>query len=234
MKFNMILFCFVALAPSLLSAQAGDEVVSVRFSCLAWDTTKANGLQYLNGEEVVSVRVGQSNLNGPYEYTGPNPIVFFRERPGAEPGSIFREPFARAFIKPGLTDVLILFTEVNRPVDTAAGDHAPKLETLVLNQDLGVFPMGAFRIINLSEYEVGCILGNETFVINGKQTKLITQAGEDRDDIRVHFSMKIDEHWEPKINTSWMYHADHRSLVFLTDVVNSRRPYLKLKTITDQ
>ncbi|WP_269522740.1 hypothetical protein [Coraliomargarita parva] len=232
-KFLYILTGLFLCAHFNLRAQTDENTISISFTCLAWDTTKANGIQYLNGEEVETLRVGQSRLNGPYSYTGPNPIVFFRERPGGEPGTVVREPVARAYVEPNLQDVLFLFSDAVRMPEAVETPVQAKLNTLVMNHDFGAFPMGSFRIINLSKYQVGCILGDEKFVIPGKETKLIEDPADDKADMRVHFSMKIDDQWEPKINTGWMYHSNRRALVFLTDVVNSRRPYLKMKTITD-
>ncbi|MGE9291410.1 MAG: hypothetical protein ACQKBT_10500, partial [Puniceicoccales bacterium] len=196
-KIFSILTCLYFLVQGPLLADTDEDAISIRFSCLAWDTTKANGIQYLNGEEVVTLRVGQSNLNGPYAYTGANPIVFFREQPGEEPGTVVREPVARAYIEPGLRDVLFLFTENSSENARNGGATQPRFNVLVMNHNYGAFPMGSFRIINLSQHEVGCILGEEKMIIPAKQTKLVRSPAEDRADMRVHFSMKIDEQWEP-------------------------------------
>ncbi len=218
---------------SLVVAADDDETISVRFTCLAWDTIKANGVQYLNGDQVETLRVGQTRFSAPYRYTGSNPIVFFREEPGAEAGEVVRVPVASAYIQPGLRDVLILFSDLERRGEPVDGQVQPQLKALALNNDLKAFPAGTYRIINLSQHQVGGIMGEEKFVIPGKQTKMISKPVEDGADMRVHFSMKIDEKWEPKINTAWMFSANKRYLVFLTDIMNARRPYLKLKTITE-
>ncbi|WP_309386234.1 hypothetical protein [Cerasicoccus frondis] len=233
-KSLFLLIAVLVMIGAQLSADTDENEISIRFSTLAWDTIKANGIQYLNGEHVETVRVGQSHMNGPYLYTGPNPIVFFREKPGLEPGTVIRERVAQAYLDPQLKEVLFLFTEMPSSSGDLNSPNSMQLNTLVMNHDLGVFPLGSFRIINLSQHEVGCILGDEKLVIPGKQTKLIRSPSNDQADMRVHFSMKIDDQWEPKINTAWMYHSNKRSLVFLTDVVNARRPYLKMKTISEK
>jgi hypothetical protein len=218
---------------SLLVAADDDAAISVRFTCLAWDTIKANGVQYLNGEQVETLRVGQTRFSAPYRYTGPNPIVFFREKPGLEAGEVVRVPVASAYIQPGLRDVLILFSDAERSGESANDQVLPQFKALALNNDLKAFPAGTYRIINLSQHQVGGIMGEEKFIIPGKQTKMISKPVGDGEDMRVHFSMKIDDQWEPKINTAWMFSANKRYLVFLTDIMNARRPYLKLKTITE-
>lgn len=227
-----LIFALFVVSVGLMSAAEDEELITVRFNCLAWDTIKANGVKYLDGEEVVKLRVGQSRFNGPYQYTGTNPIVFFREQPGTEPGEVLRVPVASAFIQPGFENALILFTEV-----AARGreDRSPHtmFKALVWNNDLSVYPAGTYRVINLSQHEVGGIIGVDKFIIPGKQTKMISKPSSDGEGMRIHFSMKIDDMWEPKINTAWKYRADKRYLVFLTDVNNNGRPYLKLKTITE-
>lgn len=229
---RIFIVCCV-LAVVSLRAQSSEDTISIRFSCLAWDTTSANGIQYQNGDEVVTLRVGQEHLNGPYTYTGPSPLVFFRDVPGDEPGVTVRKPVASVSLDPLQTDVMLLFFPNKPSVESVSGKNSRELKVLVLENDFGSFPQGSFRIINLSQHDVGCILGNETLVIPGKQSRLITSPAKDEDDIRVHFSMKIDDQWEPKINTGWMYRANRRTLVFLSDFVNNRRPYLKLKAVND-
>jgi hypothetical protein len=221
--------CLFFFATSLIWAQSDEDGISVRFSCLAWDTNKANGIQYLDGDEVKELRVSQSYFDDSYTYSGPNPIVFFREKPGIEPGTVVRDPVASAYIKPGLRDLLILFTEATQNVENTDN----QLNALVLNNDFGAYPAGSFRIVNLSEHDVGAIFGENPFVIPGKQTEIVTRPVEDGETMRVHFSMKIGNQWEPKINTAWKFHANQRNLIFLTDLLNNREPYLKIKTITD-
>lgn len=203
--------------------------MTVDFSCLAWSGVDTRGLNYLHNNETVPLRISSAFRSGPYRYTGPNPIVFFRET-RAPDGTLVREPVASAHIDPGLKNVLLLFVTAPTAVNTEA--PAPAFRVLVLDDDTSVFPMGSYRVFNLSDHEIGGIIDEKAFTIAPNHSFTVTPEAQDEVDVRIHFSSKIDGQWVPSLNTRWLYRKNARRLVFVTRDTSAKRPLLKIKTIS--
>ncbi|MGE9290143.1 MAG: hypothetical protein ACQKBT_04080, partial [Puniceicoccales bacterium] len=174
------------------------------------------------------LKVSQAFYKGPFDYTGPNPMVFYKKVPAAD-GTIQIVPVASVPIDPALTDVFLLFLK-----GSAAASEAPHppLRIVSMNNQLDEFPKGGYRIYNLSDYEVGGIFSDQRFTIPANSSKTIDLNGTDHVDVRIHFSTKVDGEWISQINTRWRHDEQTRNIVFVTDDPNSRHPKLKLKTIT--
>lgn len=221
----LLLLPGVLCSPPSLRAQE-QEPITVSFSCLAWDKVDTRGLRYLRNNQTEALRISSAYRTGPYSYTGPNPIVFFREIPGPE-GTVIRQPVGRAEIPPGQRSVLLLFIRNNEP--EGSGNE---YNILVLDDSLTSFPKGSYRVFNLSEHEIGCIFGDQKFTVASQQYKTVSLGAENEVDVRIHFSSRIDGQWVPSVNTRWLYQDSARSLVFVTQDGSVRNPQLKIKSIT--
>ncbi|WP_269522691.1 hypothetical protein [Coraliomargarita parva] len=227
-----VVFLIAALA-SLCSvtshaAETDEALISIRFSCYALGTIDARGLYYLDEGEPRAFRISSAFRRGPYDYTGPNPLVFYRD--GRSPdGSTIRIPVASARIDPALKELLLFFVnnDAHQP-----GEATPEMKVIVMNDDLRAFPAGAYRVFNLSEHEIGCLFGEEKFIVPGKDYKTVNLDEGDQVNVRIHFSSNIDGEWVPQINTRWLYSSNERNIVFVADDYSTRHPRLKINTIT--
>jgi hypothetical protein len=111
-------------------------------------------------------------------------------------------------------------------------DPLSDLRVITMNNDFNSFPKGSYRIYNLSDYEIGGIFSEQQFTITGKNSKTIEIKGADQVDVRIHFSSKINDEWVSQINTRWRHDLQSRNIVFVTDDQSSRRPKIRIKTIT--
>jgi len=214
----------MTIATVSLPAQPA-EPMSVRFTCLSWDKIDSKDLGYLKQGQLMPLRMSSSYRGEVYTYTGPNPIVFYRGV-GMADGSVQRTPVASVTIPSGMHDVLLLFIANN---DAQPGQ--PEFNVVVIDDSTTSFPWGSYHIYNLSAYEIGGIFGNEKFTIPGKKSKIVIPNADDQVDVQIHFSQKIDGQWVPKVNTRWLYRANARSIIFVTDDMNARFPRIKIKSI---
>lgn len=212
---------------SIAHAQTGETGISLQFSCLEWSEIDTNGLYYQHQEESIQVSMDTAYRSELYDYSGPNPIVFFVDSNGAN-GQPERRPVARAQVPEGVERALFLFVERPNP-----GENGEAFEVIVMDESLSAFPMGTYRVFNFSDYEIGGIIGENRFIIPGKNFKTISPKVGDMVDVQIHFSQKVDDQWVPKVNTRWLYRENARNIVFVTDDPNSRVPRLRVKTVTE-
>lgn len=228
-KYVCLAICAASLLTSQTMGQQSEEPLSIRFSCLSWEGVKKSNLKYLQNGQAVDLRISSAYRTGPYNYTGPNPLVLFKEEKG-EDGAIVQVPVASVVIPRGMKDVLFLMVKNTPPLSERF--PVPGVEVVVMNDDFGSFPKGAYRVFNLSDYEIGGVFGDTKFTVPGKQYKTIELQGKDELNVRIHFSSKIDGKWVPKINTRWLHRDNERNIVFITDDRSSSQPILNVKTIT--
>ncbi|MBC2595226.1 hypothetical protein H5P28_13240 [Ruficoccus amylovorans] len=225
-KSPLSILTFLLLLGAFFPLRAQEEPpLRVHFTCLAWDGVHASGLHYLDGGELVPLRISSVFRGKSHEYAGTNPIVFYRTEALAD-GTVQRIPAASATIPAGMNDVLLLFLPA-----TPGQENGPEFNIVVIDDSPSVFPWGSYCIYNLSAYEVGGIIGSEKFVLPGKKSRIVIPDSKDEVDVQIHFSQKIDGQWVPKVNTRWVYRKNGRSIVFVTDDVTSRKPRLKIKSI---
>ncbi|WPJ96736.1 hypothetical protein SH580_03330 [Coraliomargarita algicola] len=183
MKKFIWIFVLVTLAFSLsIRAQTEDDTISIRFSTFAWKGTDTRDLHYLKNGQLEPLQISQAFYKGPFDYTGPNPIVFYKKI-RSEDGTMIPTPVASAPINPAFKDVFLLF--LKSPNESA--DSEQQLHILSIDNQLATFPQGAYRIYNLSEYEVGGIFSDQKFTIPGKGFKTIDLNGSEHVDVRIHF-----------------------------------------------
>lgn len=228
----LVLCCFTVeshLCAQQVSSEEA-ETISVRFTCLAWDSVDSRGLNYMTEGEEVGLRISSAFRSPKYEYTGLNPFVIYTKK-SAPNGESLKVPVASVSIDPELKDVLLLFVQQR---STEAGESAQsKYTILVMNESLNTFPFGSYRIFNFSERDVGGILGDSKFILPPKSQKVITPSVENHLSMQVHFSKKQDEQWVPEVNTRWNYEENARRIVFISEDTSSRRSKIKIKTISE-
>ena len=222
-----VCFCFFGVIQELFPQATGDNLISVEFSCLAWSQVDTKGLRYLDGEKVEPLRISSAYRTGPYRYRGTNPIVVFREVAGPE-GAVIRQPVGRAFVDPSFTKVLFLFIRNDQPEGSGS-----EYEIMVLDDSLDSFPRGAYRIFNLSNHQIGGFIGKEKFIVPTKEFRTIELDSEDKVDVQIHFSSRVEDQWVPGVNTRWLYRDNMRSIVFVTADQESRYPMLKVKSVKE-
>ncbi len=227
---RILLIAFLLCGSTLAPAQPGqDDTLSIQFDCLAWGDANTQGIKYIQDGQAVPLRISRAFRTGPYRYTGPSPIVFFREARN-EDGTLKRVPVATVEVSPSQKQVLMLFTHSSQGQGNP--DDPEPLQVMALGDGLEEFPPGSYRVFNLSEHTIGCVLADETFMVEPKQFTTITPAVHDNLDVRIHFSSKVDGQWVPSINTRWLYRQNARRLVFVARDNRTDRPLLKVKTIS--
>ncbi len=223
LRFSLFLLATLCLCGEL-SAQA-PEPMSVRFTPLSWERMDSKGLGFESQGTFEPLRISSAYRGGVYTYTGTNPIVFYRSKAMPD-GTEARTPIATATIPNGWRDVLLLFI-----ANPQRGEGQAEYRVIVIDDSTSNFPWGSYHIYNLSEYEIGGIFGSEKFTIPGKKSKIVTPDADNKVDVQIHFSQKIDGQWVPRVNTRWLYQSNARSIIFVTDDTQARPPRIKVKSI---
>ncbi|HUG10791.1 MAG TPA: hypothetical protein VMM36_07245 [Opitutaceae bacterium] len=105
------------------------------------------------------VELKSHHRTGPYRYRGPNPIMFFRENPGAD-GRPVRETVGILRVATELKQALVF--AIPRAASAATGDE---LGFVAIDDSRGAFGPDTLVIYNALPVRVGAVLGVRRFVV---------------------------------------------------------------------
>jgi len=222
--FALALVLSLAASPSGSWAQEeGPELPPVR---IAFRTLMLQGtlggphLHLIDGKgNRMEILVFTTNLSHKtYEYTGPNPLVFYQEQ----------DRVASFTVPQGMSEMILLFIEKK---NREPGE--PKFRIAGMEADAVNFPLGSYLFINFSDLDVAAQIDKERIRLKPKEQKLVKLSYEENTSIAARFAEFRGGEWVRSYQLAWYFQPTARKMVFLTrdgDVDNS----LRVRTITDR
>ena len=160
------LFCGLVLlgcsggsgAGALAQPSEVPEMLDLNFSVYSFQRLK--GLNFLNPHaQVEKLSFFSSSRSPRHHYSGPNPIVFFRETPEPSPqnpSAVRRVSVAEARIPPGMRDPMLVFFR-----DTSTASASERYLVYPFDDSLRNLPAGHIVFFNVSGYELRGYINRE-------------------------------------------------------------------------
>ncbi len=139
-----------AILPLLLLLPASAHAVELRF--LVGEGTE-DAFKFIDGGRTVSIHVDESSLSKPYSFTGPGPLVLFKDV--ARAGKTQRETAARLAVPAGLTHAIAILV----------ADQPGTYASLCIDDSPATRQAGTLRMVNLSHHAVTFKLGTADFTV---------------------------------------------------------------------
>ena len=214
-----LLFSFLLLAFSpFMRAQPKPDELNLTFTTLRIGPS-FEPLKYFAKEgEAVQVNAPSSVGSRSYPYTGPSPLVFFRESTDQK-GELMREPVASVNLPDDSRDFLLVF------LSKKDGDE-DIIRIFPIKDDASSFPSGQFRVWNLTTHKIAAQIADERILVQpGKQTDLSPNlADKQYYGAKIYFQPADSTDWEPFINKGWTHYASQRVLIILLPGENADAP----------
>lgn len=202
-------------------AQLGEQVQQ-KFRCLALDTPVREPL-YTQLEGGDPVRIYTSSRTPPIQYSGPNPVVFYRETTNAL-GQKLRVPVGQFTFNGEFEAPLLLFTNP---------DNDGTFRITAIEDSLENTPVGSYRIFNFTRKDIAGMIGEARFHTNagGEAILQLEQAG------RLPVTVKLAEFAEagPQrlYSATWDFTPGFRYLVFIIPTNDRTRGNISIRVVTD-
>lgn len=189
-----------------------EESVRMKFSVLSWQRTIHDvNYQNLNGEET-SFFVPNGSPSKVYEYSGMNPLHFYKYTGKEFDGNPVREVIASHTPVEG-SERLLLFIQ-----DGSAEKEHYRL--LSLDYAPGSMQEHSYRFYNIASYPIYIRFGDERFKIEAGAYHTIFADPSSGDGLDVAMAMQVSE--EPNsaklvYSAGWTIRAGRSALVFITN-----------------
>ncbi|WOO43276.1 hypothetical protein [Rubellicoccus peritrichatus] len=226
MKFNIkshIYLSTVFLACSVLCASAQlEDAVNITFRCISLDSPiRVNLYTQLEGGE--PIRIYANSRTNWIKYSGPNPIVFYRDsNPTGEQN--VRVPVGQFAFSKGMDTPLLLFTQ-----SEVKGHY----RITSIDDDLEVAPAGSYRIFNFTQKDIAGIVGSQRFRATPGDSALVRNAEDEAVEVSVRLAENAEDGPERLYAATWTYSPDFRYLIFIVPTGDRTRGNIKIRKITD-
>jgi hypothetical protein len=204
----------VALGQTTVSAANADDVkqVNITFRCL------------ILSQDAYWEMVNIHERDGEPKYIDFN-SAFVSERPityvGSNPLRIYSEDklIASVEIPEEAEDIFILLRSAPAN-ETVQGK--PPLIAHVIDSAAFDFPPGSYLIINLTDRQVGALIGGVDQVIQSEEISLLTLDLDENSNIEARFREEIDGQWVRSYQLAWYFRPTNRQVVILGQTPNGK------------
>ncbi len=145
--------------------------------------------------EVTELSLSRTRISEPIDYSGPNPIIFFREIPAPtldDPNAVRREPLAQ-YLAPTTVKEGLLFFREKQPTSTEPWLY----EVYGMDFSLKAFPEDSLVTVNSTNFKLIGRLGKEGVSINEGANSAISYKQFIKDQFPVGFALETAD--GPKI-----------------------------------
>lgn len=184
---------------------AASPAAALEFRLLSW-AGEISGLHYASGPASVPVVADENLLSPAYQFTGPGPLVLFRET--TADGKTVRVPVATLTPPEGLTHAVLLLsaTDASRTAFTGVW----------MDDSVETRPAQTITYRNFSSYTVAIRLGDREHTV-APQSFYTHRAGAATERMVLKAAARTPDGWEIIASTSQTVRPGRRTLVLLRD-----------------
>lgn len=197
---------------------------SIAFLSLGWDEPVSD-VFYFSGTQRIQVVAPVSRPSPVTAYTGPNPLIFYREGPpDPETGMPTLKPVAVLDVQRLSGQQLLIF------VRTDANPEGAEFRISTFPDPPGDIRGGTLRFINLTPYDIACLVNEETLQLPSRQMKTVVPEPRADKSLPMKVAAYRGSSWEMAFSTVINYHPEQRITIFITEDGNKR---IRFRRITE-
>jgi hypothetical protein len=242
MKFkSTIAYVFALLACAELAANDPSQIYTVNFRLMALPPLQQNprgsmdspelsiyDIRYISGEKTKKIAsIPYLNQSSEYRYSGPSPLVFFRQTSEAG-GAMVKNILAEVDIADSKSNILILALPREENAVSGFGSY-------VLADDLDSFPLNSFRIINFSSNRIACLIDGKREIVEprGESTIELSIAEPRMVPFRLATYDADTEEWRQTTSNSVPFYGISRVLCLMLPDPSSEGKYSRPMIVLD-
>jgi hypothetical protein len=183
-------------------------------------------VQIMTGADTYQeVQLSTANIAGPVKAVAVNGAVRICDKPVTAEGKITHPPLATAKLPTGIQRALVILFP-------AAKDSKEPYRCLVLNHDLKDFPLGVYRMINISPHPIRGAIARDYVEAKPGGVANLEPAGEPGAVVPVRFEFFDQDRWNLLTETRCAIRKDRRWLTCVyQDPVTGR---MNIRSIPDR
>jgi hypothetical protein len=221
-------FSILALIPHLAAVlSAAEPLPEVTASFYAFGYVPGREkVQVMTGPEVYQeIQLSTANIVGPVKAVAVNGAIRISDKPVTVEGKITHPVLAAAKIPAGIARALVILFP-------AAKDSKEPYRSLVLNHDLQDFPLGVYRMINISPHPIRGAIARDYVEAKPGGVANLEPAGEPGAVVPVRFEFFDQGRWNLLTETRCAIRKDRRWLTCVYQDPASGR--MNIRSIPDR
>jgi hypothetical protein len=207
------LYFFLLARPLLAQQQPSTEppaTIDIAFHVMQVGRASVPAIRHATGPGAsAEVALKSHQRTGPYRYRGPNPLVFFRETPGAD-GRPVRAPVGTLRFAKEIKQALVF--AIPRAASAATGDE---LTFVAIDDSRGSFGPDTLVIYNALPMRVGAVLGTRRFVVEPGASPPLSVKELGRGIVPMEFWIETSEGSKLVLGGEIDFTADNREVMIL-------------------
>lgn len=193
--FPILALFIVSAATAQISSQNDLEIHSFDFRAISWDGAIRDIFYQSFDQKPQAVTVPTGGRSAMYHYSGPSPLVFFRDGGLDAEGNPIKIPVASFPIQPGARETLLnFFRDPSNP---------ERFRLLPIQEDLESFPFNTCLFYNFSGRDLIVKIGDSADRIPARASRRFDFPKGDSPNFLVQIADRREGEWDPLYSSVW-------------------------------
>lgn len=194
---------------AILSADAAENqegYINKVISCVSWEKPIHEPLYIRSKGSMEPLRVHNMKRSQPFDYHGPNPMIFYRPKGQSEAGENQFEEVARFSIDTALEQPLLFFVKDDN-----------QYKVFALEDSFEKYPTSSYRFYNFTDKHLIAKMGSDTLQLEPRKAAFLEKPFENSQEYPVIFVVKAPDQIRPLYSNRWTHSNDYRYLIIISE-----------------
>lgn len=218
----IFLLTFLVFLPSVYAQESASKI-EARFYAFRY-APKLQSVYLRTGIKTYQkVELSTANIVGPLKVLINDGSVTIHKMENNEEGEVIYPVVGVVKVPASITKALIILAPANQEKSKYS------YQTFVIDQKISQFPLGSYKLVNLSPYQIRGAIGSTRFIVQPSRVASFNTKGQSGQALPVLFQYRKQDRWRRLTETRWAHSKTSRFLLCSYFDLSTKR--MKLRSI---